>query len=131
MMCLRLYSPELSQQQRRIVARDLTNGVIRALHLPEQARAGITIHFMPYRLDDIAVGGEILSDLAEADHIVEISDRGLTWEKKDALNREMTPLLARLLGLELAQTSKINLIFRNYEPHDVAVGGRFFDDIGH
>jgi phenylpyruvate tautomerase PptA (4-oxalocrotonate tautomerase family) len=131
MTYLRLFSPELSAQQKRIMARGLTDGVIRALHLPDQARAGITIHFMPYRLDEIAVAGELLSDAAQADHFVEISDRGLTEEKRAALNRELTPLLARLLGLELAQLCKVHLVFRNYEPHDVAVGGRFFDGIGH
>jgi phenylpyruvate tautomerase PptA (4-oxalocrotonate tautomerase family) len=128
---LRLYSPELTLPQKRTIARGLTEGVLRALHLPEQSRSSITLHFTPYYLDDIAIGGEMLSDLAEADHVVEISARGLTREKRAALNRELTPLLARLLGLELAQIGQISLVFRNYEPHDMAVGGRFFDDDGH
>jgi len=29
------------------------------------------------------------------------------------------------------QLGKIYLVFRNFEPHDMAVGGRFFDEIGH
>jgi len=131
MSFLRLYSPELTPEQKCLIARGLTDGIIRALHLPVQARAAITIHFLPFRLEDVAVGGEMLSDSGPANYLLEISDRGLTREKKDALNRELTPLLARLLDLEMDQLGKIYLVFRNFEPHDMAVGGRFFDEIGH
>jgi phenylpyruvate tautomerase PptA (4-oxalocrotonate tautomerase family) len=131
MSFLRLYSPELSTEQKRLIARGLTDGVIRSLHLPVQARTAITIHFLPFRLEDVAVGGELLSDAGPANYLLEISDRGLTREKKDALNRDLTPLLARLLDLEMDQWGKVFLVFRNVEPHDIAVGGRFFDEIGH
>jgi phenylpyruvate tautomerase PptA (4-oxalocrotonate tautomerase family) len=131
MSFLRLYSPELSTEQKRLIARSLTDGIIRSLHLPVQAQAEITIQFLPFRLEDVAVGGELLSDSGPANYLLEIADRGLTREKKDALNRDLTPLLGRLLDLEMDQWGKVYLVFRNYEPHDIAVGGRFFDEIGH
>lgn len=128
---LRLYSPELSVEQKRSIARELTDGVLRALHLPEQARSWTTVHFMPFQPEDMAIGGELVLDTGQPDYHLEIVDRALSRDKKSALNRDLTPLLARLLGVPDDQRNRIHLIFRSYEPHDMAIGGRFFDEMGH
>jgi phenylpyruvate tautomerase PptA (4-oxalocrotonate tautomerase family) len=128
---LRFFSPDLPVETKRLLARELTEGVVRALHLPADAVGQTTVYFMPFRAEDIANGGLLISDGGQADYHLEVIDRSITREKKAALNRELTPRLAHALQIGPDELCRINLIFRNCEPTDMSVGGRFFDEMGH
>ena len=126
---LRLYSPEMTREQKRDAARKLTDTFQKALHLPTQARSEIIVHFMPYQLDNMAEGGILLSD-APGSIICRLLVVGfLTREKRKALNRELTPLLACLLNIAPDQMAQIQILFHSIEPHDLSFGGKFYDDL--
>jgi phenylpyruvate tautomerase PptA (4-oxalocrotonate tautomerase family) len=124
---LRFYSPELPVEQKRLMAQELTEAVLRALHLPDQARDWTTVQFVPFRSEDFAVAGRLMSDTDRPDYHLEFTDRGLNRTKKEALVRILTPLLARLLDLPPDETDRINIQFNEYHPEDMAVGGHFLD----
>jgi phenylpyruvate tautomerase PptA (4-oxalocrotonate tautomerase family) len=128
---LRFFCPELPVETRRALARELTAGVVRALHLPPDAREETTVYFLPFHPEDVAVGGVLVADGADPTYHLEVIDRTISPDRRVALNRELTPLLAHLLGLGAEELDRINLIFHSYDAHDLSVGGRFHDEMGH
>lgn len=128
---LRFFSSELPIETRRMLARELTAGVARALHLPPGSDGDTFVYFVPFHPEDISVGGILVADGAPAFYHLEIIDRTISLDRRVALSRELTPLLARLLGLEPAEWNRIHLIFRSHDAHGVSIGGRFYDEIGH
>ena len=126
---LRLYSPEMTREQKRETARLLTDAFQKALHLPLQARSEIIVHFMPYHPDNMAMGGALLSDTPDKIVCRLLIVGLLTPEKRKALNRELTPLLACLLNIPQEQARQVQILFHSIEPNDLSIGGRFYEDI--
>lgn len=59
---LRFYSPELSVEQKRIMAKELTEAVVSSLKLLEQGRNWTIVQFMPFKLENFAIGGRLMVD---------------------------------------------------------------------
>jgi phenylpyruvate tautomerase PptA (4-oxalocrotonate tautomerase family) len=126
---LRFYTPELTVEQKRDIARDITEAMLRALRLPLEARDWTIVHFFPFSPENYAVGGVLSSDSGVVDYHLEVSDRSLTQPMRERIVAEVTPTLVRLLGLKDDDRFKINIIFRSYSLDDLAIGGFFLRDI--
>lgn len=126
---LRVTSPPLDAEQRRRLAVDLTDLVVRLLTPPpgrgrptaEDMRSRTTVHFTPYEPDAFAIGGKMMVDTGGRDVTVEFSDWGLSLRRQQVIARAITDLLARLLDVE--DLSAVNVRFHRYQPRDFAVGG--------
>lgn len=129
MPILRVYSPELTLEQKRLFAQELTEGVLRALGSPEQHRDRVAIHFVGYRPEDLAIGGRLAVDSQVAEYILEVTEQDLTQRKKEALLRVLTPLAARLFGLTPEHVWHVHMKFNTYSVDDYAIGGRFLSEI--
>lgn len=127
---LRFYSPELPVEEKRIIAKELTEAVVRSLNLHEEGRYWTLVHFMPFKLEDFAIGGTLVADSQNPCYYLEITERDLTPEKKETLVRELTRVLANLFNLGPDQLYKINIIFLEYKPEDMAREGRFLSQMG-
>jgi phenylpyruvate tautomerase PptA (4-oxalocrotonate tautomerase family) len=128
---LRFYSPELPVEQKSIIAKELTEAVARSLNLQESGRNWTIVQFMPFKLENVALGGRLMNlDAANPFYYLEILDSGWNREKKETLVRELTPLLAKLLNLEPAQLYKLSILFQEYNPEDMARAGRFLSEMG-
>lgn len=126
---LRLVSPEMTTEKKRETARALTDAVERALRLPPQRRRETLIHFSTYPLENMAVGGELVVDKPEESVFYLVVAGILTSERRVALNRELSRLLACLFCIPEEQSHRIQIHFYRVEPQDYSIGGRFFDDI--
>ena len=126
---LRLYSPSLSIELKRKLAFQLTEALLNALGLDDTYRHRTMIHFAPFHPDDIAVGGELISDGGAPDYLLEITERSLSGAQKSAAVNALVPVLMKNFGLRKEQSWKVNIRFESYEPSDFAVGGNFLDDV--
>jgi hypothetical protein len=79
---LRVYSPDVPIQQKRVIAQRLIEITLRTFRLPAQERNRITIQFLP-------VPGE-------ADLRLEVIGHDLTEEKKNAFAEEARAMLTHL-----------------------------------
>ena len=128
---LRFYSPELPVELKRIMAKELTDAVVRSLNLLEEGRNWTIVQFMPFKLENCAIGGSLMNvDAENPFYYLEILDSGLTREKKETLVRELTPLMANLLNLAPHQLYKLSILFQEYKPEDMARAGRFLSQMG-
>ena len=127
---LRFYSPELPIEQKRIMVKELTEAVGRSLNLQEEGRNWTLIHFMPFKLEDFAIGGALMVDTQNPCYYLEITERDLTTEKKEALVRNLTAVLADVFKLAPHELYKINIIFQEYKPEDMARAGKFLSQMG-
>lgn len=124
---LKIYAPDFSFEQKKIMAAELTDCIALALDLPEAERDRITIHFLPYRLENMAIGGRLLSETEEPDYHLEFYDAALTQPKKEKLLRYLMPLMLEQLGLPPSGAGRLNILFRACQPDDLAIGGKFTD----
>lgn len=74
-------------------------GIQFGLNLVQALLAALLLEFMPFRLEDIAVGGKLISEGGDPDYYLEVSHPNLNEEQKQTFVREVTPLLVRLLNL--------------------------------
>ncbi len=132
---MKLTSAEISVGRREEIARELTDAVVRLMKppggrgpTPEQLRDRCTVHFTPYDPTSMAIGGKLMRDRAEQDVTMEFSDWGMTPRLQRRLTRELTPLLARLFGME-SHLDHVNIRFYPYPPTDFAVGGRLLSEL--
>ncbi len=70
---------------------------MRSLNLLEEDHDWTILQFMPFKLENIAIGGRLMVDTQDSFYYLEILDKGLTQEKKETLVRDLTPLLAERL----------------------------------
>lgn len=127
---LKLYAPEFSFEQKKIMAAELTDCIVTALALPQTARDQVTIQFMPYRLENMAIGGRLLSETEAPDYHLEFYDTALTPHKKEALARQLIPLVMEQLGLHPTEADRLSILFRSCHPGDLAMGGHFSSQDG-
>ncbi len=105
----------LTLEQKKIIAKEVTEAILQALHLPEEARNWTTIQFNAFNLEDMVIGGELLSEHNDkaADYHILIRERNLDERKKKALVDKLTPLFARIFNLNEENEehlSKINIM---------------------
>ncbi|MBV8883846.1 MAG: hypothetical protein JO235_07575 [Chroococcidiopsidaceae cyanobacterium CP_BM_RX_35] len=121
---LRFYSPELSVQEKRILAKELTEEIVCSLNLQVEYCNWTFIQFIPYELEDFAVGSKLIIDTQNPWYYLEIVERDLTIEKKEVVARNLTSLLGKLLKLKTEELYKINILFLEYRPEDMARAGK-------
>ncbi|GAC1645909.1 MAG: hypothetical protein NVS9B15_03670 [Acidobacteriaceae bacterium] len=126
---LRLCSPALSIELKRKLAFQLTEAVLECFGLDEEVRHRTTIHFDSFEPQDMAVGGELVSDGSAPDYTLEITERELTEKQKRAALKSLLPVLMKNFGLRKEQSWKVNIRFNSYRPSDFAVGGTFLDEV--
>ena len=137
---LKFYTPELSVSKKRRIAKELTRATMRSFQLSPEDRDRCTVHFVPFRMEDMAIGGKLMIDAPDPDYLLEVTDRQLTAEKKKTFVETVTPLLIRLLEMERkswiarllvrsAVAWKINIQFIEYKPEDSAIGGKFLSEL--
>ncbi|HEY9746503.1 MAG TPA: hypothetical protein V6C99_09840 [Oculatellaceae cyanobacterium] len=122
---LLVVGPEFSTEQRKIMAQELTDGLMNALQLPEACRNWVTVQFFSYHPDQIAVGGRLLSEIEERNYYCLFQDIHLSDEKKEKIVTHIFPLLLELLGLDASQAEQVKMLFNNCAPDDVVIGGCF------
>jgi len=127
MSYLRIYTPELPVDLKRQIAKEVTDALVRSLELPEDYRLHTTIHFIPFRPEDMAVGGELAVDNDELHYQVEVYDRYLMPPKKRVMAAELTAVLGRLLGLGSEKLGNIYVRFCEYALDDLSIGGIFLN----
>jgi phenylpyruvate tautomerase PptA (4-oxalocrotonate tautomerase family) len=122
---IRLYVPELSADQKREVAKDLTDSVIGALRMPEEARDWLTIHFVTYAAEDLAVGGKLVADGGAPEFYVDYIDLDINQRIKDDLASAVSASIGRAFRLQPGQMGRINFRFQSVSPDEIAMGGHF------
>jgi phenylpyruvate tautomerase PptA (4-oxalocrotonate tautomerase family) len=121
---LRIYAPEFSLEQRKIMAAELTDAIAHALQLEREHRETIRIHFCTCHWDNISVGGRLLSETEEHYYHMEFCGRALNQECKAALGRRLMPLMQELLNVPASEGHRISLIFHEVPPGDLLMGSR-------
>ncbi|MBV9386749.1 MAG: hypothetical protein JOZ78_10010 [Chroococcidiopsidaceae cyanobacterium CP_BM_ER_R8_30] len=121
---LRFYSPEISVEEKRILAKELTKEVVSSLNLPTELSNWTFIHFVTYKLEEFAIGGNLVLDTQGPWYFLEITERNWDIEKKQTVVRNITLLLSKLLKLKSEEIYKINIILLEYKPEDMARAGK-------
>lgn len=120
---LRLYSLELPREVKRTMVTELTQAVVDTRHLVGEERDALTIHFVPFDPEDLAIGGKLVANGRRPDFHIEYSDHGLNARAKGKLAKEITLTMSRVLDPASTAGVRINVLFRDYVAHDLAVGG--------
>lgn len=106
---LRIVTPAISFEQKKIMAAELTDALVAALGLPIEERDTITIQFMSYRLEDMATGGRLVSETEEPIYRLELMTPRLTAKTRQTLKDYVIPLTLELLGLPLTEAHRLAL----------------------
>jgi phenylpyruvate tautomerase PptA (4-oxalocrotonate tautomerase family) len=122
---IRIFMPETGVDAKRAAATVLTDAVQRALQIPDEARDWTTVHFIPYRPEDLAVGGTLGVDGTPSEYYIDYIDMDINQRAKDELAKGLTAALAESLGLSQKDYGRINFRFQGVSPDDIAMGGRF------
>jgi len=129
MPLLRFHSTELSLDQRRMVARELTDAMARARRLEGPERDWCTVHFMPFAPDEVAIGGTLIADGKVPEFWLELSDHGLGRRDKRRLVKALTGAVVRAFDLPPEERYRISIVFRDYDAGDLAIGGTFVNEM--
>jgi hypothetical protein len=114
---LRLTCPPVQAAVRREIAAALTDALV-ALFTPPRGpdaaeiRAHTTIHFTPYRPDELFIGAAA-PDPAHPDVTAELSDWSMSTRQQRRVAAQLTPLLTRLFD---TGPDAVNLRFHSYPP---------------
>src|ERR1700733_8495351 len=133
---LRLYSSEMTIQQKRLLAQRLTDITLRTLQLRSDQKNLITIQFVPF--PEAAAHKELAAIVPSgADIAVEVVGHNLTVNKRKAFTDEVSAVLTglvpakrvgwigRLLRREANAARQIALQFNELVPEDA---GRSFEE---
>ena len=126
---LRIYAPEFSLEQRKIMAVELTDAIAQVLRLDGPKAEAIRIQFCPCGMDSVAVGGRLLSELEEHYYHLEFCGCALNQECKGALGRRLMPLMQELLNVPPVEGYRISLIFHEVPQGDLLMGRRHFSEV--
>ncbi|MBB5232717.1 tautomerase family protein [Deinococcus budaensis] len=130
---LKVTCARLPAERKAEVARQLTEAVNLLFFSPrggpsrEELREHTTVHFSEFRDEDLYIGGRTPRERGRVDLTAELSDWNMSVRKQRRVARHLTPVLARLFGME-GDLDGINLRFHSYPPRDFAVGGRLLSD---
>jgi len=125
---LRFYSPELSIEQKRVLVKELTEEIVYSLELPAEYSNWTFIQFIPYKLEDFSIGGQLIIDTQNPWYYLEITERDWTKRKKETIVHNLTLLLGKLLNLKFEELYKINIILLEYKPEDMARAGKLLSE---
>jgi phenylpyruvate tautomerase PptA (4-oxalocrotonate tautomerase family) len=129
---LRITCPELPASKRREIAARLTNEIVslffnpRANQTEAEVRSHTSIHFLPYRDDELFIGGQTPSERGLPDLTVELSDWSMSVKKQRRVAKALTPVLAEVFGVR--DLNEVNIRFHSYSPTDFSVGGTLLAD---
>ncbi|HLH03542.1 MAG TPA: hypothetical protein VKX25_12275 [Bryobacteraceae bacterium] len=132
---LRITCPELPDERRRAIAKRLTEAINDLFFHPrggptrEELRERTTVHFTPYRPNELFIGARTPEERGAMDLTVELSDWSMSVRRQRRIARELTPLLAELFNIPATARDGINIRFHPYPATDFAVGGRLLSDL--
>ena len=124
---IRLYSQDITLDQKHLAARKLIEITLRTFHLRADERNRITIQFIPLPQAS-GVEGLYPAGPSCADFTLEVIGHDLTEEKKDAFAEEASAMLAhlvppkpgsriaRLLGIKADRPRQVALQFNELSP---------------
>ncbi len=125
----------MPDQRRRQIAERLTLEINDLFFNPsaritrEELRERTTVHFTPYRENELFIGARTPAERGAIDLTVELSDWSMSRKQQRRIARHLTPVLADLFEVPPAGLEGINIRFHPYPPSDFAVGGRLLSDI--
>jgi phenylpyruvate tautomerase PptA (4-oxalocrotonate tautomerase family) len=127
---VRLYSPKLSLAKRRHMMKEITAVLLHALKLaPSQAKDYCTVQFAFSKLDEMVIGGRLLSEDMKSrgvNYTIELHERNLDKKKRGTPVHEITANIAKIFEVKSNRLSSINILIPEYNPStDFAVSGKF------
>jgi len=125
---LRIYCPELAIDLKRQLVIELTEGMIHALELPQKYANWFSIHFHHYKLEDMAIGGQLMLDTQNFEYQIELFAYDLNAEKKRNIVTTLTNVFAKHLNLGPEKLFMINVIIKEYDRSNFAIGGKFIEE---
>ncbi len=132
---LRITCSELPPARRREIAQRLTDEINDLFYTPraavsrEELREHTTVHFTPYRQDEMFIGARTPRERDGIDLTVEVSDWSMSEGQQRKIAKRLTPVLVELFDIKLENFGGINIRFHPYPPKDFAVGGRLLSDV--
>jgi phenylpyruvate tautomerase PptA (4-oxalocrotonate tautomerase family) len=130
---LRITCPDLSSEQKRAIAKQLTQEINDLFYNDkggpsrEELRSHTTVHFAPYTQEDVFIGGQTPLERGDVDLTVELSDWNMNLKQKRKVARNLTPVLAKLFGVK--DIESVNIRFHSYPPTDFSVGGKLVSEL--
>jgi len=122
---IRLFVPEVSVDKKREIAKDVTNSVLGALKMPEESKDWLTIQFVTYKPEDLAIGGLLVADGSTAEYYIDYIDLDVNERLKEDLARDVTASICRAFSLQPAHYGRVNFRFQCVTPDEIAMGGLF------
>ena len=132
---LKITCPELVESNFQQIAHRLTEEINNLFYHPkarltrQELRERTTIHFVPYKANEIFIGGRTPKDRRKTDITIEFSDWFLSVKAQTKIAAALTPVVAELYGVLSSDRDNINIRFHSYPPTDFAVGGKLLSDI--
>jgi phenylpyruvate tautomerase PptA (4-oxalocrotonate tautomerase family) len=130
---LRITCPELSSEKKRAVAKQLTDEINTLFYNPkggpsrEELRSHTSVHFIPYKQDELFIGGETPTERGIVDLTLELSDWGMNVKQQKKVAQGLTPVLARLF--DISDLENVNIRFHSYPPTHFSVGGKLISEL--
>lgn len=132
---LKITCPVLEPAKYAAVAAELTDVVNELFYNPkarltrEDLRERTTVHFTPYRQDEIYIGARTPAQRGHFDITIELSDWYMSVKQQRKTASRMTAVIAKLFDIPSNHEDNINLRFHSYPPTDFAVGGKLLSDL--
>jgi phenylpyruvate tautomerase PptA (4-oxalocrotonate tautomerase family) len=130
---LRITCPELGSEQKRSIAKELTDEINNLFYNSkggpsrEELRSHTSVHFISYKPDELFIGGETPRERKVADLTVELSDWNMSVKQQKKVAQGLTPVLGKLFGI--TDLENVNIRFHSYPPTDFAVGGKLISEL--
>ena len=136
---IRLYSKDISLEEKRQIAEKLISIALRAFELHPEERYKVSVQFLPRKLSPAPIHSLFRSEKAAA--VLEVSDHDLTVHHITAFVQEATPLLsqpavvgqmrrlAHMLGLRPDPSRQIAFQFNDPGPAAKTVRDEYFAPI--
>lgn len=123
---LRLHVPELSIEQKRLIAQRLIEITLRTFHLPPKERSSVSIQFVS--LPPVGAANPVWpSTQRDSDCVLEVMGHDLTEETKRAFAAEAVAMLDQFLPLRLKNRIARLFVIKPKFPRQI---GFQFRDLG-
>jgi hypothetical protein len=108
MPLLRFYSPTLSFEQRKIMAEEFSETLLR---LTEHSGEQILIHFSPYALDQLACEGRLAHETESPVYMLELLGISGNASLRERLSQHLLSQTLDLMGLAPKDHPKIHIYY--------------------
>lgn len=108
MLLLRFHSPPLPFEQRKIMAEELTGTLV---DLTGEPSPQIMIQFLPYSLDNLAVGGKLLHDTEGPLYLIELTGVHANPAFMGVLEQALRSQCVELLGIPSSESERVQIDF--------------------